>query len=67
MHTVNIIRQAMGSVASRNSNRSFYFRPSEVADFCINKCPHKDKPCKGTCREFKNFKKNLKGEQKNAL
>lgn len=30
---------------------------SEDADFCINKCPHSEKPCNGTCREYQNFKK----------
>ncbi len=27
------------------------------ADFCVNKCPHKEIPCKGDCDEMKAFRK----------
>ena len=32
----------------------------ESADFCLNRCPHKDKPCKGDCPEMKDFRKKHK-------
>ena len=28
-----------------------------IADFCVNKCPHKETPCKGDCDEMKAFRK----------
>lgn len=31
-----------------------------IADFCINRCPHADTPCKGDCPEMKEFRKNHK-------
>ena len=43
---------------SRNTQSFFVFKnPTSEADFCLNKCPHEDKECKGTCPEFKNFMK----------
>ena len=29
-----------------------------IADFCLNRCPHKTKPCNGDCPEMKEFRKN---------
>lgn len=59
-----LFKSTLGYVASRNANfdRPIILKPSKVADFCMNKCPHTDKPCEGSCEEFKTFKKNLKGE-----
>lgn len=31
-----------------------------IADFCLNRCQHKEKPCKGDCPEMKEFRKNHK-------
>lgn len=31
-----------------------------IADFCLNRCPHQEKPCKGDCFEMKEFRKNHK-------
>ena len=35
-----------------------------VADFCINRCPHKEKPCKGECVEYKEFKRSLREKRR---
>ena len=46
-------------------------KPNEVADFCLNKCPHSNKPCKGTCEEYREFArkyyKTTRKEEKDAL
>lgn len=31
--------------------------PTEYADFCLNKCPHADEECNGSCAEFRAFSK----------
>ena len=35
-------------------------KSEDRADFCLNRCPHADKPCKGDCPEMKDFRKNHK-------
>ena len=30
---------------------------SPAADFCMNRCPHSEKSCNGTCSELQEFKK----------
>lgn len=42
---------------------------NEDADFCLNKCPHPEKSCKGICEEYEEFyrarlNKNVKGANK---
>ena len=32
----------------------------EYKQFCYDKCPHKDKPCEGDCREMKEYRKTHK-------
>ena len=32
-------------------------KSDEEADFCLNRCPHKEKPCNGDCPEIKEFRK----------
>ena len=32
----------------------------EIADFCLNRCPHEEEPCKGDCPEMKEFRKKHK-------
>lgn len=55
----NITSFASGRSVERSK---FVFKnPNEVADFCLNKCPHPDETCHGTCPEYKNFIKELKG------
>ena len=27
------------------------------ADFCLNRCPHPNNPCKGDCHEMREFRK----------
>ena len=38
----------------------------EIANFCINQCPHKNKPCGShTCAEYREFLKALKEKYNN--
>ena len=29
----------------------------KIADFCVNRCPHRETPCEGDCDEMKAFRK----------
>ena len=55
------------SVSNYFSVKTFVYKGmDEEARFCIEKCPYKN--CKGTCKEFKEFKKALSKEENiNAL
>lgn len=35
-----------------------------LVNYCINKCPHPDSPCKGECSEFLEFRKSCRRKQK---
>lgn len=49
----DITRLVAGNSVERSN---FVFnRPNEIADFCLNKCPHPKKSCNGTCPEYKTF------------
>lgn len=39
------------------------YKQQEI-DFCTINCPHKNKPCKRTCEEFKVFIKELRNKYK---
>ena len=55
----------LDSVASRTIDQDLFVPrdPAEIVDFCLNKCPHPKKSCKGTCPEFKEFEKKIKGDK----
>ena len=36
-------------------------------NFCLDRCPHPDNPCKGDCPEMKKFRKNRRKENNGKL
>lgn len=39
---------------------SYQIKSGEKESFCIDKCPHKDEPCKGDCPEMKEYRKTYR-------
>ena len=41
--------------------------PNEEADFCLNRCPHQNKVCKGSCPEFEKFYETIEEKTRNEV
>lgn len=51
---------AYGERKQKGSKRNLEFQ-KQKASFCINDCPHKNKPCgNNSCAEYRQFIKELK-------
>lgn len=59
MPKMSSVGRAISMTRSNTWNSTTYKTNSEsFADFCLNRRPHPNNPCKGDCPEMKEFRKN---------
>lgn len=54
----------MNRIDTNVTTKMFDIETCTEKGFCHTYCPHPDKPCNGTCKEFREFKEKLKEEKK---